>query len=151
MFTLQSGPVDTVNARQQLIHPGCGGYCSFEGWVRDHHEGRSVDKLIYEAYAPLALREGQTVIDEAVQRFEIEAARCVHRTGELAVGELAVWVGVAAAHRDAAFAASRYIIDEIKTRVPIWKNEFYTDGTSAWVNCAACAATADDNQSRRAV
>lgn len=137
-FQLRTSGVDIQAARESLRDPGCGGYASFEGWVRNHHEGQAVDRLIYEAYPDLAVAEGNQVIDEALARFDIKAALCVHRTGELKIGELAVWVGVSAAHRDAAFRACRYIIDEIKQRVPIWKKEFYTDGTHAWVNCAGC-------------
>ncbi|UHQ25161.1 molybdenum cofactor biosynthesis protein MoaE [Lysobacter sp. 5GHs7-4] len=111
-----------------------GAYASFEGWVRDHHGGRSVTGLRYESYALLAEREGETIMAEALQRFAIVEARCVHRVGDLGVGELAVWVGVAAAHRDAAFAACRYIIDETKARVPIWKHERYAEGDAGWLH-----------------
>ena len=142
LFTLQDEPIDVPHARIALADPQCGGYASFEGWVRDHHEGRAVEKLEYEAYAPLAVREGETVIAEAMQRFDIAHACCIHRVGALAIGEMAVWVGVSAAHRDAAFRACRYIIDEIKHRVPVWKKEYFTDGTSEWVNCAGCVAAA---------
>ena len=141
-FTLQHDPIDVSAARVVLADPHCGGYASFEGWVRDHHEGRAVEKLEYEAYGALAVREGEAVIAEAMQRFDIAHACCVHRVGALAIGEMAVWVGVSAAHRDAAFRACRYIIDETKHRVPIWKKEYFTDGTAEWVNCAGCAVHA---------
>ena len=72
----------------------------------------------------------------------VASALCAHRVGALAIGDLAVWVGVSSAHRDAAFQASRFIIDEIKHRLPIWKKEYYVDGDSGWVNCEACAAHA---------
>ena len=72
--------------------------------------------------------------DEAVARFDVLDAACVHRTGDLAIGELAVWVGVAAAHRDAAFAACRWIIDEVKARVPVWKHERYADAPASWLH-----------------
>ncbi len=138
-FALADRPVDTRALRESLADPGCGGYAAFEGWVRDHNEGRRVRRLEYEAYPDLALAEGTRVVAEAMERFSVNA-RCVHRTGDLAVGDLAVWVGVSGAHRDEAFQACRYIIDEIKRRVPIWKKEHYTDGTAEWVNCVACAA-----------
>ncbi len=70
---------------------------------------------------------------EALERFPVESVRCVHRIGHLKVGEVAVWVGVIAAHRDAAFVACRYVIDEVKSRVPIWKKEHYAAGTEDWV------------------
>ena len=79
-------------------------------------------------------KEGEAILAEAMRAFAITDVRCVHRTGSLAIGELAVWVGVSAAHRDAAFAACRFVIDEVKQRVPIWKNEHYADGESGWLH-----------------
>lgn len=112
----------------------CGAYASFEGWVRSHNQGRTdVRSLDYEAYEELGLKEGEHIIREAQERFEIHQAICVHRLGSLALGEMAVWVGVSAGHRDAAFVACRYIIDEVKQRVPIWKKEHYEEGDSGWV------------------
>ncbi|MGA9342123.1 MAG: molybdenum cofactor biosynthesis protein MoaE, partial [Rhodanobacteraceae bacterium] len=78
--------------------------------------------------------EGNAILVEAVERFALRGARGVHRIGDLAVGELAVWVGVSADHREAAFDACRHVIDEIKRRVPIWKNEHYADGESGWLH-----------------
>jgi molybdopterin synthase catalytic subunit len=125
--------------RTQLADPACGGYAAFEGWVRDSNEGRPVRGLEYEAFEALAVREGARIVAEAVARFGVRRAACVHRLGELAIGDLAVWVGVSAAHRDEAFRACRYIIDEVKHRLPIWKKEHYLSGDSGWVNCERCA------------
>jgi molybdopterin synthase catalytic subunit len=100
------------------------------------NEGKSVLALDYEAYSPLAQVEGERILAEASGKFQVLWAACVHRTGSLALGDLAVWVAVCAAHRGAAFDASRYIIDETKARVPIWKREHYSDGTTEWINCA---------------
>lgn len=133
-FTLASTPIDTANLRAELLDDRVGGYASFEGWVRNHNADRRVLGLRYEAYAGLAQAEGEKVIDEALQAFAVIDARCVHRIGDLAIGELAVWVGVSAAHRDAAFAACRYIIDEVKARVPIWKHERYVEGDAGWLH-----------------
>jgi molybdopterin synthase catalytic subunit len=133
-FELADTPFDTSALRARLLDARVGGYASFEGWVRDHNEGRSVHGLRYEAYAALAEAEGERVLAEALAKFDILDAACVHRTGDLAIGELAVWVGVSAAHRDAAFAACRYIIDEIKARVPIWKHERYAEGDAGWLH-----------------
>ena len=91
-------------------------------------------QLDYQAFAPLAVSEGEKILAEAGSRFALRAASAVHRTGRLAIGDMAVWVGVSADHRDAAFDACRWIIDEIKTRVPIWKNEHYADGESGWLH-----------------
>jgi len=133
-FSLSDTPFDTAALRAQLLDARVGAYASFEGWVRDHNAGRAVSGLRYEAYVQLAESEGQRVLDEARARFDILDARCVHRVGDLALGELAVWVGVTAAHRDAAFAACRWIIDEVKARVPIWKHERYADGDAGWLH-----------------
>ncbi len=135
-FTLSAEPVNPVRLRERLEHPGSGGYCSFEGWVRNSNEGRSVSGLEYEAYTELAELEGERVVAEAMQRYGVLAAQCLHRTGDLKIGELAVWIGVSAAHRDEAFRACRYIIDEIKHRLPIWKKEHYLEGDTAWVACS---------------
>jgi molybdopterin synthase catalytic subunit len=134
-FALTELPIDPAEERRHLSDPRAGGYAAFEGWVRDHDDGRAVVGLDYQAYPELALREGERVIAEAHERFDILRARCVHRHGELAIGDLSVWVGVSAAHRDAAFAACRYVIDQVKDRLPIWKREHYTEGTSVWINC----------------
>ena len=141
-FRLSKGPFDTGALRAELAHAGSGGYASFEGWVRDHNEGQRVLRLEYEAFAPLALREGERIIAEARERFGLGGARCVHRVGALDIGEIAVWVGATAAHRDEAFRGCRYIIDEVKHRLPIWKKEHYESGSSGWVNCERCAAAA---------
>ena len=133
-FRLSETPFDVAALRAELLDARVGGYASFEGWVRDHHGGRAVIGLRYEAYAALAEQEGERILDEARDRFAILDVRCVHRTGDLAIGELAVWVGVAAAHRDAAFAACRFVIDEVKARVPIWKHERYADGDAGWLH-----------------
>ena len=133
-FSLSDTPFETAALRAQLLDARVGAYASFEGWVRDHNAGRAVSGLRYEAYVQLAESEGQRVLDDARARFDILDAGCVHRVGDLALGELAVWVGVTAAHRDAAFAACRWIIDEVKARVPIWKHERYADGDAGWLH-----------------
>jgi molybdopterin synthase catalytic subunit len=138
MFRLTSAPIDAAALRAELDNAACGGVVIFEGIVRDHNDGRRVLRLEYEAYEALALKEGAAILDEAVRDAGVAAAVCVHRLGPLAIGDAAVWVGVASAHRGEAFDACRRIIDEVKRRVPIWKREFYADGTESWVNCAAC-------------
>ena len=134
-FELASTTVDTSGQRDRLRHPASGGYCAFEGWVRNSNEGREVDGLSYEAYAELAIAEGERIVAEAIERYGVTDARCVHRTGDLKIGDMAVWVGASAPHRDEAFRACRYIIDEIKHRLPIWKKEHYVTGESDWVAC----------------
>ena len=139
-FRFSHTPIDTATLRDELANPESGGYTSFEGWVRNHNEGHNVRRLEYEAYEPLAVKEGERIVAEAVKRFGIERAACVHRVGNLGIGDMAVWVGASARHRDEAFRACRYIIDEVKHRVPIWKKEHYQNGDSGWVNCERCAA-----------
>jgi molybdopterin synthase catalytic subunit len=141
-FRFTHAPIDTGPLQASLRNPACGGFAAFEGWVRDHNEGARVLRLEYEAFEPLAIREGERIIAEATARYGVEHARCVHRLGSLAIGELAVWVGVSAGHRDEAFRACRYIIDEVKHRLPIWKKEHYESGDSGWVNCERCATHA---------
>ncbi|WP_249352420.1 MULTISPECIES: molybdenum cofactor biosynthesis protein MoaE [unclassified Rudaea] len=126
--------IDVSALARRLADARAGACATFEGWVRDHNEGRGVKRLDYQAYVPLAQAEGERILAEARARYAIVGALCVHRTGALAIGDLAVWVGVSAAHRGAAFDACRYIIDEVKKRVPIWKNEHYADGESGWLH-----------------
>ncbi len=133
-FSLSEAPFEIAPLHTRLLRTQAGACASFEGWVRDHNEGRAVSGLYYQAYGVLAAAEGERIIDEAMTRFDIVEARCVHRVGELAIGDLAVWAGVSAAHRDAAFAACRFIIDEVKTRVPIWKRERYVEGEAGWLH-----------------
>jgi molybdopterin synthase catalytic subunit len=142
-FRFTRTPIETPALAAMLADPGCGGYASFEGWVRDNNDGERVRHLEYEAFEALALREGERILSEAIERFRVTRAACVHRLGDLDVGALAVWVGVSAPHRDEAFRACRYIIDEVKHRLPIWKKEHYLSGDSGWVNCERCAAPTD--------
>jgi molybdopterin synthase catalytic subunit len=142
-FEITAALIDPAARKHALSADAAGACVTFEGWVRDHNEGRGVVALEYEAHGPIAADEGGKIVREALERFAVTSARCVHRTGKLAIGECAVWVGVSAPHRGAAFDACRYIIDETKRRVPIWKKEHYRDGESGWVNCATQAAAAE--------
>ncbi len=137
-FTLTDHPISHPEMRTSMQRIDAGGFCVFEGWVRNHHLGRDVIRLEYEAYARLALKQGEEVLKLATERFDVLDIRAVHRTGPLAPGDLAVWVGVSSVHRKDAFQACQYVIDHIKDTVPIWKHEFYTDGTSEWVDPTAC-------------
>ena len=133
MFKLSETIIDEQALKQQTLDPSSGGFVCFEGWVRDNNQGKDVLKLAYESYPKLAATEGNKIINEAIEKYNIKKAYCTHRVGQLSIGDMAVWVGVSAAHRDAAFKACRYILDEVKSRVPIWKNETWTDGESGWV------------------
>lgn len=133
-FRLSDITIDSAAERHALAANAAGACVVFEGWVRNHNDGRSVERLDYQAYAELANNEGERIIAEAISKFEITDARCVHRIGSLAIGDIAIWVGVAAAHRGAAFDACRWIVDQVKIHVPIWKNEHYADGNSGWLH-----------------
>jgi molybdopterin synthase catalytic subunit len=135
-FKLTDRAIDPSALLGRMGDTSAGACVTFEGRVRDHSEGRSVTALDYEAYGPLAQKEGERILGEARDRFQVVGAACVHRTGSLSLGDIAVWVAVTAAHRAAAFDACRYIIDEIKARLPIWKKEHYEGGSSEWINCA---------------
>ena len=142
MISMTTSAIEPEALRARLFDPGAGAYCGFEGWIRNENEGQAVLRLEYEAYEPLAISEGEKIIAEARAEFPHLHAHCVHRTGMLEIGECAVWVGVSAPHRDEAFQACRYIIDQLKVRLPIWKKEHYVDGHSGWVNCERCAKPA---------
>lgn len=133
-FRLRRETIAGDELRRALQSHAAGGFCCFEGWVREQHQGRAVLRLDYEAYDALAQSEGDRILDEARANFAVVDVRCDHRVGTLELGDCAVWVGASAAHRDAAFAACRYVIDEVKKRVPIWKREHYADGDSGWIH-----------------
>lgn len=139
MIRITAESIDPNALRDALFDDAAGAYCGFEGWVRNLNEGQTVLRLEYEAYEPVAIKEGERVLAEAAEKFPHLHAECVHRTGLLDIGECAVWVGVSSAHRDEAFQACRYIIDALKVRLPIWKKEHYANGDSGWVNCERCA------------
>lgn len=135
-FRLSSDSLDPVTLKASMTNVQAGACVSFEGWVRNRNEGQAVSSLEYEAYPDLAEKEASRILGEARVKFHLLDAAAVHRVGHLQLGEMAVWVGVTAEHRDAAFSACRYIIDEMKARVPIWKKEHYVNGASQWINCA---------------
>jgi molybdopterin synthase catalytic subunit len=137
-FAITRDTIEVASLRRGLEDRRCGAMVCFEGWVRDHSEGRSVLRLEYEVYEALAQREGKAIIAEARERFGVVEAVCVHRVGALEIGDCAVWVGVSSAHRAASFEACRYIIDQVKLRVPIWKKELFGDGGAEWVESVSC-------------
>jgi len=135
MFELTDQPIDAAMLRARLVRPDAGACVVFEGWVRDHHAGRPVTLLEYEAFDELARLEGEAIVTEAEGEHPGCVVLCVHRTGALPVGELAVWIGVASPHRHAAFLACRQVIEAIKRRLPVWKKEHHPGGVAEWVNC----------------
>jgi molybdopterin synthase catalytic subunit len=149
-FRFTESAIDTESARRELQTSSAGGYVSFEGWVRDLNEGQEVTRLDYEAFQELAVKEGDRIVAEALRRFPVKRALCIHRVGSLELGDMAVWVGVSSVHRGEAFDACRFIIDEVKHRVPIWKKEHYRSGDSGWVNCERCAAAPQHSHAEHA-
>ena len=114
----------------------CGALSFFVGIVRDEDHGKRVKKLEYECYPSMAEKAMESLIGEAKSRWPVEKVRVLHRVGCLAIGDVAVVVAVNSPHRDDAFSACRFMIEGIKTKVPIWKKQFFTDGTNEWVLCS---------------
>ncbi len=126
-------PIDPASLIAQATTPQCGAVALFLGTVRDHSSGKSgVTHLEYEAYDGVVVDKIKEIVAEATQRWELERVVAVHRVGSLKVGEASVAVAVGSAHRDEAFSAARYVIDELKARVPIWKKEHWPGGAD-WV------------------
>jgi len=135
-FKILSSPLEEIVSKKDIMCPEAGAFNCFEGWVRNHNGGKKIIALEYEAFDKLCHSEAEKILEEAQKKFDILGAACFHRVGKLNIGEMAVWVGVTAAHRDDSFQACRYIIDEVKDRLPIWKKEYYENGDSGWVNCS---------------
>lgn len=125
---------EPLNFAELFAHdlPQAGAVVLFSGEARNHHKGREVAYLEYEAHEILAAKSIESILNDAKEKFRLHMARCVHRTGRLYPGEPAVIVVTAASHREEAYEANRYIIDRVKRESPIWKNEFYPDGTNEW-------------------
>lgn len=134
MFELTNNPIDQEQMRRGIVSPEGGALVEFAGTVRNSNRDRAVTALEYEGAEVLARKEFDKIETEARASFSILRLNCVHRTGRLAPGETAVWIGVTALHRDAAFAACQFAINQLKKRLPIWKKEHYADGDSGWIN-----------------
>jgi molybdopterin synthase catalytic subunit len=132
---LTKEPIFTDQFLSAQPDPSCGAAASFVGIVRNHHLGRSVVKLFYECYEPLAEKQVGLIVDRAMKQWPVREIRVLHRIGWLQVGDVAVAIAVHTSHREEAFSACRYVIEEIKKSVPIWKREVFGDGTEQWVTC----------------
>ncbi|HEX2095418.1 MAG TPA: molybdenum cofactor biosynthesis protein MoaE [Longimicrobiaceae bacterium] len=126
-------PIDAAVLLRETVAPSDGAALLFWGVVRNEHGARAVSHLEYEAYAPMAEAKLREIAAEARARWETGEIAVVHRVGRLEVGEASVAIVVASPHRAEAYEASRYVIEELKRRVPIWKREGYVDGASEWV------------------
>ena len=133
MAQLVHAAIDVAGLLSDAARPDCGALAVFLGTTRDHHDGRRVVRLAYEAYEPMALAELRRLEREAVERHDIAACRIAHRLGEVPLSEASVAVIVAAGHRGPAFDACRWVMDELKRTVPIWKKEFFAEGGGEWV------------------
>ena len=134
LATLVRTAIDPMALVRAASSPGNGAVILFLGAVRQVNEGRGVTGIDYAAYEGMALRELQAIVDEGAARFGTAHVVVEHRLGELQVEDVSVGIAVGHAHRDAAYAVSRWVIEELKRRVPIWKREHYTDGTREWVD-----------------
>ena len=133
MSLLTRDPIELERLIARVGGPGRGGIATFLGIVRDHQDGRTVTGLEYSAYEPMAEAECARIVAEAAARWPASVA-LEHRLGRLAIGDIAVAIAAAADHRAAAFEACRYVIEQVKRRVPIWKREDYADGSTGWVD-----------------
>lgn len=140
---IQSTPLSLDALLASSERADCGALAIFAGTVRDHHEGRAVRSLTYSAYARVAEKLIRDIEAEIAVRFNVPVCRAVHRVGALAIGETAILAIARGAHRAETFAAMQALVEAVKHRVPIWKEEFYADGTSAFVNGCTLVAPED--------
>ncbi|MEO8560716.1 MAG: molybdenum cofactor biosynthesis protein MoaE [bacterium] len=134
LASLVRRPIDPLSLVRQVAAPANGAVILFLGAVRQVNDGRAVTGIDYEAYEGMAASELESIVTDGASRFGTDDIAVEHRLGELAVEDISVAIAVGHAHRDAAYALSRWVIEELKRRVPIWKREHYADGTRAWVD-----------------
>jgi molybdopterin synthase catalytic subunit len=132
MIAITTSPIDLKVIFESVVTPESGGIDIFVGTTRNHSHGKTVTALEYEAYESMALRKMHEIANQAQQSWEVQRVSIVHRVGRVPVGESSVVIAVSAAHRDEAFRACRFLIDELKRVVPIWKREHFADGTVEW-------------------
>ncbi len=133
MIDITENVIPIGKYHKELCLLDCGGIVAFEGRIRNHNDGKEVKDLSYECYKPMGLKVLDEIVQEAYKKWDIKKSFAIHRIGNIPLGEIAVWVGVASHHRKEAFEVCRFIIDEIKQKVPIWKYETYTDGSKSWI------------------
>ena len=144
-FRFSRTAIDVPSVRAELADPACGGYTSFEGLVRNHNEGLSVQHLEYEAYEPLALKVFERIAGETRDRWPGVRLALHHRVGRIEIGQASVAIAAASPHRADAYAACRYAIERVKQIAPIWKREFF-EGGDVWIEGAT--ANPDDAGAR---
>jgi molybdopterin synthase catalytic subunit len=142
---IQDNDIDLPSLLAMEHFPACGGLALFAGTVRDHHEGRDVSSLKYTSYKPLAEKMIRQIEKDIEEKHQVEYVRVVHRVGHLNIGEVAIYAVARAGHRREAFAACEEAVERVKHEVPVWKEEFYTDGTSVFVD-GCCIRTDFDHK-----
>jgi molybdopterin synthase catalytic subunit len=133
-------PLDPRALEARVAHPSCGAVLSFVGLVRDHHAGRGVRSLDYQAYPALCAKVAEQIGAEIAARWPGARIAVAHRVGSLAIGEASIVIATAAPNRVEAYEASRYCIDRIKAILPVWKREHYVEGEAEWVSNAEFTA-----------
>ena len=141
--------IDPARVLAMVGGPADGAVLLFLGTVRDHADGRAVDGLRYEAYQEMAEDVLAEIAREAAERLGTHRIAVVHRVGELSIGDVSVAIAVSSPHRAEAFQASRYVIEEIKKRLPVWKREQYVDGEAGWVPGRTLVAKPDAEEAAR--
>ncbi len=130
---LTTEAIDTPALLKEIADPRDGAAVLFLGVVRNHHQGRAVQRIDYEAYEPMALKELQKITEDVARAHELQRVLVVHRLGRHEIGDASIAVVIGSPHRAPAFEAARQIMDRVKVDVPIWKKEFFEDGTIEWV------------------
>ena len=133
MIEIVQHPIDREEIVRSVSNPSSGSIVTFDGRVRDHARGKGVTSLFYEAYEEMARVQMSRIRLQTLERWPITEVAIVHRIGHLEIGETSIFIAVSSGHRKEGFEACRFIIDTIKTKVPIWKKEFYEDG-EIWVD-----------------
>ena len=146
MKHIQYTDLNYIELFNEFRNPNSGAVVLFSGEVRDNNKGREVTHLEYEAYEPMANKMIDEIVDEAITRFSLNQAICVHRLGRVEISGCAVVVITGSGHRKEAYDANRYIIDRVKNEVPIWKHEFFADGTSEWGQNCDCVTHEDEHE-----
>ena len=132
-------PIDSAAILEEVAASSNGATVLFTGSVRELSDGRAVSGIDYDAYETMAAEELSRIVREASDRFQTPHVVAEHRIGTLSLGDVSVAIAVAHPHRGPAFDAARYVIEEIKLRLPVWKQERFTDGTRAWVDARVAA------------
>ncbi|OGI08432.1 MAG: hypothetical protein A3I68_05775 [Candidatus Melainabacteria bacterium RIFCSPLOWO2_02_FULL_35_15] len=135
MIEITENKIQVEKLYSELYNIACGAVVTFEGRVRNHNDLKQVIKLEYECYYPMAMKVLEEIKNQALKKWNIKKLIAVHRIGEIPIGEIAVWIGIASVHRKESFEACQFVINEIKHKVPIWKRETYFDGFVKWVEC----------------